>query len=162
MRIFGTSTNPLPSVVGILSLFFLLSSPSYNASHFRQTRDSSWRVPWPVRQLQFFLDGTHFILYQFEFSHACTYKESQFKHGGHRWWRRRWFSSNFHCHCRTILLSARATSTDHNLRAAKWIQLGSGNYFVTTRYGAFYAKVLCTCFCGTGSAYVCSCILSLL
>ena len=130
-------------------------------SHFfRRHRDRSWHAPWPGRHPHFFLDGTHWhfnFIYQ-QFLNACTCKWTQFKHGGHRWWRRRWFSSNYRCHCLDVLLSARATFTDNcsdlNRRAAQRIQLtygssssvnvGSGNHcVVNARYRPFYAKVLC-------------------
>jgi hypothetical protein len=71
--------------------------------------------------------GSKFPGLSLEFSDAYTYRWTQFKHGGHRWWRRRWYSSNFHCHCRAALLSATATSTSsvrsvRKRRAPRWTQ----------------------------------------
>jgi hypothetical protein len=161
---------------------------------FRHPRASSWHDPWPVRFLRGFLDGTHqrlslnprfkffIILYQqrfprlfLEFSHTYTYRWTQFKHGGHRWWRRRWYSSNFHCHCRAALLSAVATSTGSvrsvRGRQAARIQrtygssssanVGSGNgCVVIARDDHLSAEALRMCF--RSPAYVCSCVLFLL
>lgn len=71
----------------------------------------SWDNPCPVRPLQVCVDVTHqclslhprfkcfIVLYQphspwlfLEFGPAYTYGWTQFKHEGHRWWRRL-------CHC---------------------------------------------------------------
>ena len=93
---------------------------------FGHPRARSWNDTWPVKPLRVCLDDPltpiplppRQVLHRTlpamfpaalpRIQHAYTYRWTQFKHGGHRWSRCWWYSSNFHCHCRAALLSVTA------------------------------------------------------
>ena len=152
MRTFGISTIRMPQAVRILYPLFS-SLMSHATSYFhRLPRPRSWNGTWRIKLIRLRLCLGYWIL---EYRYVYTCRRTQFKCGGHRWWRHWWNSSNLRPRCRVVLLST-ATFTDanrcvrrrhctvHGSSSASYV--GSRNACRDVARDYSTSKALCMCF----------------